>query len=199
MSVRWLKHLCVCAVSSLVFVACAGHANSPKNATAGKVASEAKAEQPKSAKAATASDFSDITYKGSKTVFDNGDNVIAVITEENLSALFDTLEDDKAEAFVEYLEHAIDFLNDNYIAKNEHAKDAWIAYQRLDEANDGSIRIDLGLANDRNQAKKMSTSSVSGSFAPLAKVKLTAEGNLFLTDKGKYKDTNIGSIGHAPE
>lgn len=199
MSARWIKCLCVCAVSALVFVACGSHANAPKTASAGKVASEAKAEQPKAAMAATASEFSDITYKGSKTVFDNGDNVIAVITEENLSALLDTLEEDKSEALMEYLEHAIDFLNDNYIAKTEHAKDAWIAYQRLDEANDGSVRIDLGLANDRNQAKKMSTSSVSGSFSPLAKVKITAEGNLFLTDKGKYKDTNIGSIGHAPQ
>lgn len=197
MSARWIKGLCVCVVLVGLLVGCGLKKASPKNATAGNV-SATNVKQPQAAKADGAPTLGSISYKGFKMVSINKDNVIAVITEENFSQIIDTMEEDKSETIANYLDRAIDLLNNKYIAKTEHAKDTWIAYQRLDDANDGSVRIDLGLAEDQNQAKMVTTSTVSGKFDILATVKLTKDGDLILTDKGQYKDSKIGSIGPAP-
>lgn len=198
MSVSWLKRLCVCAISACLFVGCGLKSASPKNATAENVASSKKSEQPQAAKASNTADLGTIKYKGTKNVLVDDVKVIAVITEENFAAIMAAMDDDQYDAINDYLESAIDFLDDNYIAKTEHAKDTWIAYQRMDDANDGSVRIVLGLAEDRNQAGMVTTEHVSGSFAALATVKLTSDGDLILTDKAQ-KDSRIGSIGPAPK
>lgn len=198
MSVCWLKRLCVCAIAACLFVGCGLKSASLKNATAENAASAKKTEQSQAPKTSNTSDLGTIKYKGSKAVFADDEKVIAVITEENFDGVLSAMDEDKYDAISDYLEKAIDFLDDNYIAKTEHAKDTWIAYQRLDDANDGSIRIELGLAEDRNQAKIVTTGTVSGSFAALATVKLTQDGDLILTDKAQ-KDSRIGSIGPAPK
>ncbi|MBR4986422.1 MAG: hypothetical protein IKY83_11870 [Proteobacteria bacterium] len=204
MSVCWLKRLCVCAIAACLFVGCGLKSASPKNATVENVASSKKSEQPQAAKTSNTADLGTIKYKGTKNVLVDEVKVIAVITEENFAAIMAAMDDDKYDAISDYLESAIDFLDEHYIAKTEHAKDAWIAYQRLDDANDGSVRIVLGLAEDRNQAGMVTTDPrpdglARGSFAALATVKLTSDGDLILTDKGQYKDARIGSIGPAPK
>ena len=196
MLANWTKRILVFAVVALLMTACGGNNNSPKNATEGTVTSEEKVEQP--AQGNSESKLNIVEYKGSKTVMID-ENVIAMIIDEKLSAEMDGLEEEKYDALSDYYEKVIDYLNEHYIEKTEHAKDVWNVYLHVDEAQSEIIVIDLGLAEDSKQAQIATVNVVSGSFEALATAKLDKNGDLTLTDNINHKDTKLGNIGHRPE
>lgn len=197
MSARLLRRLGLGLFCVSFLVSCGGNSPETKNATAENMASTASDSQKQSAESVSASSM--IEYKGMKTVFGYTGHVIAVIMDEKINACLEAIEDeDKYDEAADYFEKVVDRIHDNYIAKHEHANDSWVAYVYFDDAQEGVIRYEFGIAEDQKSANMMAMDTVTGKFESILTAKLSQDGELTITDKGEYKDSPFASFGPRP-